>query len=243
MPSVPFFNVRFTPSWFMIILSMLVISLFMRLGFWQIQRAEEKEGMLRIEALRSKQEPVRWQGEQVLPLQYQRLIVTGQYRPELFLLDNQHQNHQFGYDVLSPLVLDNGVILLIDRGWIVGDHTRRAFPPIITPQQPIQVRGTVYFPSAKQWLLGPSVEKKTAQLAILENIDTKKVSQILQKSVYPFIIRLDREEEYGFVRQWPTVSMSPQRHWAYAWQWFAMALVVFVIFLALNLKKYETKSE
>jgi surfeit locus 1 family protein len=39
------------------------------------------------------------------------------------------------------------------------------------------------------------------------------------------------------VREWKTVAMPPQRHLAYALQWFVMALVVLIIFVALNLKK------
>jgi rRNA large subunit m3Psi methyltransferase RlmH len=75
------------------------------------------------------------------------------------------------------------------------------------------------------------------RVIILEQLDTKLLSQILQKKVYPFIMRLDKQEAHGFVREWAIVSMPPQRHLAYALQWFAMALVILIIFVALNLKK------
>ena len=119
------------------------------------------------------------------------------------------------------------------------DNSRRVFPKIYIPNSKVQIQGSVYYPSNKQWVLGPNIEKKSDKLIILEKLDTKTVSEILQKSAYPFIIRLDKQEANGFVREWPIVSMPPQRHWAYAWQWFSMALVVFIIFIALNLKKDE----
>lgn len=241
MPSLTCFTVRFTPSWMMIFLTALVISFFMRLGFWQIQRAEQKEQMVLAQKSFAQQAPIEWNGQKKLPLQYQRLHVIGRYLPELFLLDNQHQQHQFGFDVLSPLILNDGGLVLIDRGWVAGDSTRRTFPKVSTPDTLVQIQGIAYFPSNKQWVLGPNVEKKSSKLIILETLDPKTVSQILQKKVYPFIIRLDKEDEHGFVRQWAIVSMPPQRHLAYAWQWFAMALVVFIIFIALNLKKNEKK--
>ena len=64
----------------------------------------------------------------------------------------------------------------------------------------------------------------------------------MQKAVYPFIIRLDKQDTYGFVREWETVSMLPARHLAYALQWFAMAFVILIIFVALNLKKKNEKA-
>jgi len=223
----------------MCFLTLVVVSLFLRLGFWQIDRADQKEKMVAAELAMAKKEVVEWDFQGKLPSQYQRVLVSGHYLPDVFLLDNQHQQHQFGYDVLSPFVLNNDQMILVDRGWIAGDNTRRVFPKINIPLTKVQIQGTVYFPSNKQWVLGPSVEKKNTKLTILENLDTKIVSQILQKEAYPFIIRLDKKEDYGFVRNWAIVSMPPHRHLGYAWQWFSMALTVFIIFIALNLKKDE----
>jgi surfeit locus 1 family protein len=239
MPSLTCFNVRFTPSWLMIFLTLLFGGLFVRLGFWQIQRAEQKQQMVQADALLAKKEPIQWRSQSKFPLQYQRVKVTGRYLQDVFLLDNQHQQHQFGYDVLSPLLLDDGTVVLIDRGWLAGESTRRTFPKVSTPTDFRIVQGSAYFPSKNQWVLGPDIEKKSAQLTIIEKLDAKTVSQILQKKVYPFIIRLDKEDEHGFIREWAIVSMPPQRHLAYAWQWFAMAFVIFIIFLALNLKKND----
>ncbi|EHL29494.1 hypothetical protein LDG_8456 [Legionella drancourtii LLAP12] len=162
--------------------------------------------------------------------------------PQVFLLDNQHHQHQFGYDVLSPLQLADGSVVLIDRGWIHGDITRRIFPKIQIPNDSIHLQGTAYFPSKNQWVLGPVFEEKENKTVIIERFDKQLVSQLLQKAVYPFIIRLDKQDTHGFVREWETVSMPPQRHLAYALQWFAMALVILIIFLALNLKKKNEKT-
>ena len=63
------------------------------------------------------------------------------------------------------------------------------------------------------------------------------IRQFLLKSVYPFIIRLSPQAEYGFVRDWPVVAMSVERHFGYALQWFAIALVIIILFIVLNVKK------
>lgn len=241
MPSLTCFNFRFTPNWLMSTLAVLFISLFIRLGFWQIDRADEKTKMVVAQEALSKQEPIGWGVGQKYPLQYQRIKLQGTYLNNFFLLDNQHYQHQFGYDVLSPLLLTDGSVVMVDRGWILGDSTRRTFPALNIPKGLIQLQGSVYFPSNNQWILGAGLEEKDNEVIILELIDAKMLRQILQKKVYPFIIRLDKQDAYGFVREWAIVSMPPQRHLAYALQWFAMALVILIIFVALNLKNTNEK--
>lgn len=242
MSSVLFFKFRFIPSWFMSIISLLFIILFIMLGFWQISRAHEKEMMLFHKNQQKLVPPVFWQPSDALPKQYQPIKVTGKFLKPIMLLDNQHNHHQFGYNVLSPLQFKNGSIIIVDRGWVRGDPGRLKFPLIDIPETEMQLMGSVYFPSKKQWVLGPEIEKKNVDLVIIERFNAQLLSQILQKSVYPFIIRLDEKNTHGFVREWETVSMPPERHCAYAVQWFSMAIIVLVLFIALNLKKNDEKS-
>jgi surfeit locus 1 family protein len=237
MPSLTCFNVRFTPAWTMILLAALFIGLFIRLGFWQVHRSDEKKKMLLVYKTQAQMKPMAWSSKHNAPLQYQKISLEGQYLEQVFLLDNQHHQHQFGYDVLSALLLSDGSVVVVDRGWIPGDSMRRNFPIIQTPKGELSVQGTVYYPSTNQWVLGPDSEEKEHNILILERLDTHLLSQTLQKKVYPFIIRLDKQDAHGFVREWAIVSMPPERHIAYAVQWFAMALVIFIMFIVLNLKK------
>ena len=229
------FNVRFTPHWRMSLLAMLVLLLFTRLGFWQLQRAAEKKQMLSAHRAFAKQAPMLWQPTSKLPIQYQQLHVRGHFLPQVLMLDNQHYQHQFGYHVISPFLLANGRVILVDRGWVAGDMTRQTLPVIESLTGFTKVVGSVYYPSAKNWVLGQIIEKKTRNLAVVELVDTQVISQFLHKSVYPFTIRLGKHEAGGYVREWSIVAMPPQRHYAYAVQWFAMALVILIIFVALNL--------
>lgn len=239
MPSLTCFSVRFTPNWMMIFLAVLFISSFMRLGFWQLHRADEKEKMLLAQAALVKLEPLELAANPNLPKQYQNIQVKGHYLPDVFLLDNQHRQHLFGYDVLTPLLLADGKVLMVDRGWIQGDPMRSIFPEVLTPKGVVSLQGSAYFPSVNKWLLGPGLEKKREKLTILEAIDVKLLGNILQKEVRPFIMRLSTDESSGFVREWAIVSMPPVRHVGYAVQWFAMALAILILFIALNVKKIK----
>jgi len=237
MPSLTGFNVRFTPRWQMSVLVIFTFILFIRLGFWQLQRADEKKQMLSAHQAHAQQAPIFWEPTHKLPTQYQQIQVQGHFISKVLLLDNQHYHHKFGFHALSPLMLANGNVVLVDRGWLVGDVTMQQLPSVDTPTGLITLRGSVYYPSAKNWRLGQLLEKEQANLVVIELVDTKLIGQFLHKSLYPFIIRLDEKEADGFVREWAIVAMPPQRHYAYALQWFVMAFVIFIIFLALNIKK------
>lgn len=242
MHSLTGFNVRFTPRWHMSLLALMAILLFTRLGFWQIQRAVEKKQMISAHRALAKHAPVSWQPSNELPIQYQPITVEGHFLSDVLLLDNQHYQHQFGYHVISPFVLANQHVILVDRGWIAGDVTRQTLPVIDLLMDFRTIVGSVYYPSEKNWLLGQLIEKEQANVAIVELIDTQLIGQFLHKSVYPFIIRERAQEVGGYVREWAVVAMPPQRHYAYALQWFAMALVILIIFIALNIttkKKHE----
>ncbi|MGQ3888085.1 SURF1 family protein [Legionella sp. CNM-1927-20] len=236
MASLTCFHRRFTFNWLMTLGVVLLSSFFIYLGLWQLKRAEEKKTMLMAEKHLSAEAPIRWQTN-IKPKQYQQIIVQGQYLDQTLLLDNQHHQHQFGYDVLTPLLLSDGKIVLIDRGWIKGDLDRHKLPTITFPHKSLQLLGQVYYPSPKNWVLGQTLEEKRPNLAVIEQIDPAAISQLLHKSVYPFIIRLNKLAEDGYIRDWAIISMPPTRHKAYALQWFAMALVIWLIFIGLNLKK------
>lgn len=239
MASLTCFNRRFTPNWRMTILALLAILFFSRLGVWQLERAEEKKQMLTAQAKFAKRLPFTWNPGMARPSQYQHVSVEGSYLPQIMLLDNQHYQHQFGYHVLSPLELSSGKIVLIDRGWIAGDVSRQALPEISIPIGSVRLAGYAYYASDKNWVLGQAYEEKEANITIVERVDTKLIGQFLHKSVYPFIIRLDKGEAQGYVREWAVVAMPPERHYAYALQWFAIAFVILIIFIALNLKKIK----
>ncbi len=237
MPSVTCFKFRFTPNWYSALFTVVFCILFCLLGMWQLARADEKRNMVAAYAARESFKPVVVDKEHASPLQYQSVSIKGHFLSQNVLLDNQHHDHQFGYDVLTPVELADGSFVIVDRGWVKGDVTRRTFPEFKNPPGLIKLSGSVYYPSNKQWVLGASFEEQENKTLIAEQINLKLLSQVLQKKLYPFIIRLDKANSYGFIREWSIVSMPPERHLAYAVQWFAFAFVTLILFVVLNIKK------
>jgi len=59
----------------------------------------------------------------------------------------------------------------------------------------------------------------------------------------PVILQLDESNEDGFVREWqPVYGVTPDKHRAYAMQWFTLALVLLLIYIGVNSKRISDKS-
>lgn len=239
--SLPRFDKTFTFSCFMFFLSVFGIILLMCLGFWQIQRGHEKQKMLEMYAKKNHLQAIYWDAQSKLPSQYQKIQVRGHFLSKVFFLDNQFRNHKFGYDVIHALLLENGWIVLVDRGWFAVNSGRNLSLlelPIFHEKNKelTEIEGMAYYPSKKGFVLGQPFEKINKNLTVIETQNVTLISKLLHKPVYPFIIRETENSLSPFLQQWPIVSMQPARHYAYALQWFGLAMVLFIVIVVLKRK-------
>jgi len=52
------------------------------------------------------------------------------------------------------------------------------------------------------------------------------------------ILLLDKEDQFGFIRDWkPVYGVTPDKHKAYAVQWFTLAVVLLMIYVGANSKR------
>jgi surfeit locus 1 family protein len=215
-------------DWCGTVMGLCTVVLGLFLGVWQLQRADEKRMLLQQAHQQQMRPPVLWKTGDKQPSAYASLRVQGHFLPNRILLDNQHHRHRFGYDVLSLFQLESGGILLIDHGFVPGAVDRKTYPQVDFPTDTQTLTGSAYYPNPHPWVLGPLLEKKDANLWLVEALDLKMMGETLHQALYPFIIRLDKASLHGFVRSWPIISMKPERHVAYALQWFLLSVVALI---------------
>jgi surfeit locus 1 family protein len=217
------------PAWLPFVVGFLFVALFASLGAWQISRGLEKRAdqqMFEDETGFSA-----WHdGMPVRP--YQRLRVTGRYDGDhQVLLENMIVNGRYGYYVITPLFgMDGEPVLLINRGWIPKGAIED-LPDLEVPAGSITVRGRVgHLPRAGMKMGDAFVAGQAwPKMAVYPSAD--EVSAELGRDVQPFVLLMDRDEEYGFVRTWAPTGFGPGKHFGYALQWFAMGLVLSVLLI------------
>jgi cytochrome oxidase assembly protein ShyY1 len=128
------------------------VALTVRLGFWQVSRAEEKQQ--RHDAIQVQMDKPVLDTAQLLeqPDQFQqlhrRISLLGFWLPEhTVYLDNRPMNGRAGFWVLTPLALDGDHWVLVQRGWVPRhQQDRTLLPAIETPKGVVHLQGRIALP-------------------------------------------------------------------------------------------------
>jgi cytochrome oxidase assembly protein ShyY1 len=216
-----------------------MVPLMISLGVWQLQRAEEKAVLGAVFDERQQQSPAPlsalWD-QAAEQLAFAPVRVQGTFLPDqYFLLDNQINDGKFGYQVLNVLQLSDGVAsVLVNRGWIPGDASRRVLPEVPSIEGPVDITGHLYVAPGKPFLLAEQqLEKgwpKVIQAVEMAKLEPAVVVHSGGK-LFPYPVRIAAGERGALDVNWQVVNMSPQKHHGYAVQWFAMAAVLFIFYL------------
>lgn len=215
---------------------MLVVGLLLtiRLGVWQLNRADEKRLIVKASTEPSVASTLTPDG--MPPAPFQKLRVTGTYLANNpLLLDNQLYQHKLGYQVLSLFKLSDGSLVLLNRGW-VEKPKEAGLLALTRPTGTQRLKVSAYYPSSKQWLLGEFLSSSEGDYQVIETLDLSKIEALLGVKLKPYVLRLKEGEKGGYVCEWATANLTPEKHLAYALQWFSFAVVIFSIFLCLTVR-------
>lgn len=213
-------------------LVMVSLPLLMTLGFWQLARAVEKEDALRLAETRrlapavaiAKVEPAEGRG-----LDDRRVLLEGRYvAPHAFLLDNRIFQGRVGYELLMPFRDATGTTVIVNRGWIMAPPTREELPAFETPDELLRLQGRIHVPSATAL---PETHATPGWPSVVQAVNVPQLARLAGIEAFPFVVRLDPGQSGVTDADWPTVNMDPDRHRAYATQWFLMAIALLVVFV------------
>jgi len=233
----------FRPTWLGTLLTLLCIPIFIKLGLWQYHKAEEKQALQDLFNSYAHAQPVQ------LPSaiadsdkwRYRRVEISGRYEPRYqILLDNQVEDGQPGYHVVTPVQIeDSKRYVLVDRGWVPAEANHSDLPTIETPSGVQRIVGQIWVPSSRFYSLesGESVQKGQWQ-PLWQNMDMKRYAAAVPFEVQPVVVRLDPQSPAGgFSRNWPKPAERLETNLGYAYQWFGFAVAAVIIYLVVSFKK------
>jgi surfeit locus 1 family protein len=234
------FERKFQPSWLMSLIALSGIALFVSLGFWQLDRAAFKQVIVdnfegRLNAnYQALEQPDDWRN-----IEYKLVILQGQYDTgRTLMLDNQLDQGRAGYHVLTPFELTGGELVLVDRGWVSAGASRANLPKIGIPPVLNDIHGVVTFPSTDGFRMGEiSLVEQWPQ--VIPFVDIDALQSGFDNRLLPIVIWLAPEQSGLYVRDWQPVWLLPEKSRAYAVQWFVFAVIAFILFFVLNLRKLD----
>lgn len=221
------------------VLALVAMTVFCLLGYWQLQRMQQKQALLQAQAVAAAQPPTTLSRALAAAGPVHGIVDHGRFLSGLVLLDNQMREGRAGVKVYRPFRSDDGVVLLVDLGWrpLPAD---RALPDVAPPPSPIAIRGLLAPAPAPGLALGPAVTAAGPQRWLASRLQADALAPVLGLPKLPTrVLRLDPALSFGDKRDLDLLpnTLPPQRHLGYAVQWFGLALTVLVVALVLEWRR------
>ena len=212
--------------------TILGVAVTARLGAWQLSRAAEKIALQTALDTRGHLVPLTnadlARGPSEADAQHYRpAILRGHWVPgHTVFLENRQMNGRPGFFVVTPLRLDGrGESVLVQRGWAPRDIRDRTLLPSVDERSgAIEVHGLIAPPPSRLFEFSA-----TQGGAIRQNLDLAAFSAEIHLPLAPVSVQQnDSAATAGdaLLRQWPHPAVDVQKHYGYAFQWFAMSALM-----------------
>jgi surfeit locus 1 family protein len=231
----------FSPRAFTTVLTLLLLTMLIALGRWQLRRADEKRALF--DAFDKGADATTVIGPHTKALQrYQHVQADGRYDgSRQILIDNMTDpDGHAGYFVVTPFALAGGGWLLVNRGWIPLGMSRGTLPSVSVDDHARTLRGRADHmpsPGIRMGTLAPL----RPPFPVVANFPSRaEIAQLIEEhdwSQATDLVLLDADQPDGYLRHWQAPGFPPLRHIAYAVQWFALAAALAVIYLVTNLRR------
>ncbi|WP_426359473.1 SURF1 family protein [Pseudocolwellia sp. HL-MZ19] len=225
-----------------LIFTLLVFSSLVKLGLWQSDRAIEKETRLNSIAQLSQTAAMSLPEILKLPLNEINdypIQLNGAFESDvLFLLDNQTNKGQLGYRVYQIFTGD-GHSVLVNLGWVLGSINRAEIPDIKPITGTFKINGHIRLQDKGILLMEQNFTDISWPLRI-QQIEIDKLSAVVNEELLPFIVYVNKDEELGYKKNWQPIVMPPEKHQAYAFQWFSLAIAWLILMLWASIKFNRT---
>jgi surfeit locus 1 family protein len=230
-----------SPVWLVAhVLVLVVLVTFPLLGLWQLDRHEQRQATDAALAQRPEQ-PALSAGEldgDPDELAYRRVAVTGTWEPdEEVLLSTRPYQGRPGHHVLTPLRLEDGSAVLVDRGWVPYEHDGVPVQAAAPPDGPVEVTGLALprEPAHRAGVLGgdgrdPDELAPGEPVEFVSHADPAVVGRAIDEDLPALVVRADGGHRRSGA-ELPASVPPPEPdegvdHFSYAMQWFAFTGVV-----------------
>jgi len=246
-------NFEHKPSPVIVLLFILFAAALLFLGTWQMQRAALKTSILAAAAESGSLAPVKPSDITDLARaasEHTRVTLTGSYQGEKqFLWDNRVYQGQAGFEVITPVLTDAGIVL-VNRGWVAPGRTRQDLPDVALSRDvlgsAVTINGVFSRPS-KGFASGEAFSSSEAWPRVLQYFDYPSIELALGATLLAGVVQPqqkgqanEQRAEY-FAANWePIASIGPARHYGYAFQWYAMAAALSILYIVYNTRRIES---
>lgn len=239
-------NRNFAPTLFAVAITIAAVVIFVRLAFWQLGRASEKDALQAQYAAGQRSLVELTSANAATLTQYQRVRARGHYdSSRQILLDSMPSAMgQPGYRVVTPFELEQGGWVLVDRGWHRPGATRSDLPNVAVGKDTRTVVGQLSVLPRPGVRLAAGAGGSSNWPRVMNYPEHASVESALERKVLPGLVLLDADQSDGFERVWQArIDMGSERNLGYAVQWFGFAIAALALFVVLGFRRGQLLDE
>jgi surfeit locus 1 family protein len=215
-----------------LIATVIGVALTANLGAWQLRRAAQKialqsalDSRAALPALPMAQ--AARSASEAASQHYRAVHLRGRWVPAASVfLDNRQMHGRVGFYLVTPLQLEGrDDAVLVQRGWVPRDAQDRARLPVVaTPPGLVEIDGHIAPPPARLYEFSAA-----ASGVIRQNLDLESFAGETGLRLAPWSLQqadAPGAASDGLLRQWPRPAVDVQKHYGYAFQWFALCALM-----------------
>ena len=213
------------------------IALTLALGNWQVDRGHEKAAIAERALAANRIAPVALPDTELAvdDVAWRRVELRGRFEPQFAVyIDNRIWHGTAGYHVIMPLRIGESTrYVLVNRGWVAGTGVRGELPKVTTPSGTVAVSGLAMVPGGRFLELST----KVAEGNVWQNLTIERYRAAVPIAIQPVVIEQENDLGDGLKREWAAPEFGADKHYAYAFQWFAMSIAILIFYLACHVRK------
>lgn len=207
--------------------------IFINLAIWQYGRMHEKQDAFEIYQQKLSENPKAYNPHKTYS-DWDIVKVEGvlDYENEK-LLQNKRYKSYIGYRIITPLILNDGTRVLIDRGWIPKSY-ERAPKEKLSGKNKVSLQGVIRFNAKKDvWITGPLYGTTER---IIKRVDIAAFPKMTEhKNMLIQVTSSDNPNIRSFIEKPHTGG----KHSEYMLTWLALALLLPSLYLSLIFQRYR----
>ena len=231
---------RFRPTLWATVAAAAALAVLVGLGTWQLQRLQWKEGLIAYREAQLALAPVAVGGQigDGVGAAFRRARATGRFlHASEFLVVNRVRKGRAGFDVVTPLRLEAGDHILVNRGWVPIDRTDPGTRRKGQIPGEVTVTGVLRLPGkSSRWVPDNDPAKGVWYFVEPGAMGAKTAISGMREM---FLVADAAPNPGGFPAGRGTGIHIPNRHLEYALTWYGLGLVLVAVYVVFHWRRED----
>ena len=211
-----------------LIFAIIFVPITISLGFWQLDRAQEKKEIIANYDELLTSEPIYLNAKSTYK-NWQPVTTMGRFKDTVIFEDNAILNGRAGFKIYHLFENGDGSYVFVHRGFVERNMIKNNLPQIDIPKGKQSLKGSVLIKQDNSFV--QDIEESDARIVQEFNIERliNKFPILKDRYLHPFLLNLDIRDKNKFLAIEKPVNMKASKHIGYAIQWFGLCLALIIL--------------